>query len=45
MIGGVIVVAGAAVTLWCIAAALYWIVHPGETDPAHPKRLILKDDR
>jgi len=43
--GTVVVVVGAIATLLTIAAATYWTVYPGETDPGHPKRLVLKDDR
>jgi hypothetical protein len=45
MIGGIIVAVGTIATLWTICAAVYWTVHPGETDPDHPKRLILRNDR
>lgn len=45
MIGWIIVAAGVAVTLWTIAAAAYWMIFPGETEPDHPKRIILRDDR
>ncbi len=45
MIGWAIVAIGTAATLWSIAASIYWTVRPGETDPAHPKRLILRSDR
>ncbi|MEO6835856.1 MAG: hypothetical protein ABI231_08120 [Candidatus Tumulicola sp.] len=45
VLGWIAVVAGTIVTLWTIGAALYWTFRPGERDPQHPKRLILKDDR
>ncbi len=45
MIGWTIVAAGTIATLWTIAAAIYWTVNPGETEPDHPKRMILRDDR
>lgn len=45
MIGWIIVIAGTLATLWSIAAAIYWTVNPGETDPAHPKYSILRSDR
>lgn len=45
MIGWAIVAVGTVVTLWSIAAAIYWSVCPGETDPAHPKYSILRSDR
>ncbi len=44
-LGWIVVVAGAVATLWTIGAALYWTFQPGETNPDHPKYLILKDDR
>jgi hypothetical protein len=40
----IIVVAG-AVTLSCIGAMLRMLIRPGEDDPAHPKRRILREDR
>lgn len=45
MIGEAIVAIGTVATLWTIAAALYWTIHPGETQPDHPKRIILRRDR
>jgi hypothetical protein len=45
VIGGIIVGIGVAATLWTIAAAIYWTIWPGETDPEHPKRIILRRDR
>lgn len=45
MIGWIIVGGGAAATLWTIAAAIYWLVRPGETEPDHPKRIVLRSDR
>lgn len=45
MMGWIIVAAGSAATLWTIGAAIYWIIRPGETDEAHPKRIILRNDR
>lgn len=44
-VGWFIVALGAAATLWSIAASIYWIVRPGETQPDHPKRMILRGDR
>ncbi len=43
--GWVVVVLGTIAALWTIWAAIYWTIRPGETDPRHPKNLILKDDR
>jgi hypothetical protein len=40
-----IIATGAVFTAWTIAAAIYWIVRPGEASPDHPKNLILKDER
>ena len=45
MIGWIIVAAGAAVTLWSFGAAIYWLIWPGETEPDHPKRIVLRSDR
>ena len=45
MIGWIIVGAGVAATLWTIGAAIYWMIRPGETDPEHPKRIVLRRDR
>ncbi len=42
MIGSIIVVVGTIATLWAFAAAAYWTVRPGETNPEHPKRMILR---
>ncbi|MFN2449826.1 MAG: hypothetical protein ABR508_08570 [Candidatus Baltobacteraceae bacterium] len=43
--GWVIVACGAAATLAVIVLALFWTIRPGETDPGHPKRLVLRSDR
>ncbi|HEY9179104.1 MAG TPA: hypothetical protein VIO32_00190 [Candidatus Baltobacteraceae bacterium] len=45
MTGWIIVLAGGAATLWTIAAAIYWLIWPGETQPDHPKRIVLRSDR
>lgn len=45
MIGAAIVIIGTLATIWTICAAIYWTVRPGETDPGHPKRIILRHDR
>lgn len=45
MIGWAIVAIGTLATLYTIVAAVYWMVRPGETEPDHPKRLILRNDR
>lgn len=44
-LGWLVVAIGTLVTIWTIGAAIYWTIRPGENDPQHPKRLILKDDR
>ena len=41
----IIFAVASAVTLACFAAMLRMLTHPGETDPAHPKRSILQEDR
>lgn len=45
MTGSIIVAIGTLATLWTIGAALYWTIRPGETEPDHPKRMILRSDR
>lgn len=45
MIGWIIVAVGSLATLWTFGACIYWTLHPGETSPDHPKRLILRSDR
>lgn len=44
-LGWGIVAIGTVVTLWSIAATVYWTLRPGETDPNHPKWLIMRKDR
>ncbi len=44
-LGWIVIVAGMLATVWTIAAAIYWVLRPGEDEPQHAKRLILKDDR
>jgi len=44
--GNVIIsVLAGAVTLGCIVAMLRMLIRPGEDDPEHPKRSILRKDR
>jgi len=43
--GWLVVSIGTLATVWTIGASIYWTVRPGESDPQHPKRLILKGDR
>lgn len=45
VLGWIVVAAGALATAYTIVAAAYWIVHPGERDPRHPKYVILRRDR
>lgn len=45
MIAWIIVCVGTAATLWTIVAAIYWLIWPGETEPDHPKRIVLRSDR
>jgi len=46
VLGVVIIVALAgAVTLGCFVAMFRMLLHPGETDPHHPKYEVLRDDR
>lgn len=44
-LGLVVVVVGAIATAFTIVASIYWCIRPGETDPNHPKRSILRSDR
>jgi hypothetical protein len=44
-IGLAIIIVGVVVTLWTVVFAIRASVWPGESDPRHPKYLILKDDR
>lgn len=43
--GWIIAIAGTLLTLWTIWFAIVATIAPGETDPNHPKFLILKHDR
>ncbi len=45
VLGWIVIAGGAIATVFTIAAAAYWIARPGETEPDHPKRTILRDDR
>ncbi len=45
MIGWAIVVVGVIATAWTFGAAILWTIRPGETEPDHPKRIVLRDDR
>jgi len=45
ILGWIIVIIGTIATIYTIVAVIYWIIRPGETDPSHPKRIIMKDDR
>ena len=44
---GIFIVGGAAalITLGCFVAAMWLLIHPGETDPRHPKYIVLRHDR
>ena len=43
--GWAIVGIGTLITLVSIVLAIYWTIKPGESQPNHPKRLILRKDR
>jgi hypothetical protein len=44
--GNVILIAIAgAITAGCFAAMFWMLIRPGETDPNHPKYLVLRHDR
>jgi hypothetical protein len=45
LLGTIIVIAGAIVTLYTFVVAARTTFRPGETEDTHPKLLILKDDR
>ncbi|HTV98357.1 MAG TPA: hypothetical protein VME42_20370 [Steroidobacteraceae bacterium] len=40
----IIVIAG-AITAACFVAMFWMLLRPGEADPGHPKRLVLRHDR
>ncbi len=44
-LGMFVVLAGAAGTLWAFVLAFRLTLWPGETEPDHPKHLILREDR
>jgi hypothetical protein len=43
--GWLVVAGGLVATVWIIAIAFYWTIRPGEANPEHPKRMILRSDR
>jgi hypothetical protein len=43
--GWIVVWLGVVLTAVVIVAAIYWTIWPGETDPNHPKNMILRNDR
>ena len=44
--GNVILIAFTGViTAACFAAMLWMLIRPGETNPSHPKYLVLRHDR
>lgn len=45
VLGWIVIAIGTIATIGTIIAALYWTIRPGERDPFHPKRMILRDDR
>jgi len=45
LLGTIVVIAGAIATLYTFVVAVRTTFRPGETDGAHPKLLIFKDDR
>lgn len=44
-LGIVVVVAGAIATAWTFVLAFRLTIRPGEHEPDHPKRTILREDR
>ncbi len=45
VLGWIVIAVGTIATIGTIVASVYWTIHPGETDPRHPKRMILGNDR
>jgi len=45
VLGTIVVVVGAILTLYTFVVAVRTTFRPGEREDAHPKRLIFKDDR
>ena len=43
-LGIAVIVVGAIGTVWTFVLAFRWTLWPGETDPAHPKNVIMRDD-
>ena len=44
--GNVIIIGIAgAITVACFVAMFWMLLHPGETDPHHPKYVVLRHDR
>jgi NADH:ubiquinone oxidoreductase subunit 6 (subunit J) len=45
VLGTIVVIVGAILTLYTFVVAVRTTFRPGETEDAHPKLLIFKDDR
>jgi hypothetical protein len=45
LLGTIVVIVGAILTLYTFVLAVRTTFRPGENDDAHPKMLIFKDDR
>ncbi len=45
LLGTLMVVVGAVILLYASFLAIKASIRPGETDPEHPKNVILGDDR
>lgn len=45
VLGLIVIAVGSVATIWTIIIALFWTIRPGETDPDHAKRMILRSDR
>jgi len=43
--GWIMVVGGAAILIYSSFLAIKATIRPGETDPEHPKNVILRNDR
>jgi len=44
LFGWILVGVAAAVGVWTLWLSVRWTFFPGETEPDHPKRMILDDD-
>lgn len=45
LVNAVLLALAVLITVGCIAAAIYFVIRPGEKNPDHPKYSILNADR